>query len=150
MGVNPLPFDDRPPCFCHQNCLGFKKPTERWWVTFTMPPLLVPELGTGVLVDFTIFLPGFRECQFEPDVLPPNLDKLLLAIFPGGTIPGITIIWTLEAQVGAVTSFCTGVFNNKPCREITEIPRVPPPNNTFGDGKVFPVRWYQNANDVPH
>jgi len=36
-----------------------------------------------------------------------------------------------------------------PCDGIFELPKINGPA-AWGDAKIFPIKWFQNANDVPH
>jgi len=150
MGFAPLPFDGRSPCFCHQNCGSFRQPTFRWWVTFTSPPVGIPQLGTGVLMEFTTFTPGPEECLWEPVVLPVGVTFMLIARRPTVAVPGPTYQWETRVVTPTDDSECVLPVNGQACNIIQEIPALPPPKDVFGDAKIFPVRWYQNANDVPH
>jgi len=149
MGFEPLPFDPRGPCFCHQNCPSFERPTSRWWTVWSNPPPTIPELGTGVLVEFDLFLPVPATCRFSAVVLPPGVLAYSFEMAPRPPIPGPLILRT----VAAITNLGPGIARNELAGEECNIPLNIPPLPAFpqfGGCNIFPVRWYENANDVPH
>jgi len=149
MGVAPLPFDPRSPCFCRQNCLGFRAPTSRWWLVWTAPPPSIPEIGTGLLVDFSVFIAFSRLCIFTGSTLPVGVNFVTLEIQPIAPIPGPTMRRQCLVSTNVGTSQARNFLDNEKCDIPLNIPGVVP-NNPFGDCNIFPVRWFENANDVPH
>ena len=149
MGFAPLPFDDRAPCFCHQNCPSFKKPEKRWWLVWTNPPPTIPELGTGVLVEFTGILLPQKQCLFEAVTLPVGAISIQLVIQPVAPIPGLTMLRQAEAITNVGSSVAQAILSGEECDIALNLPAFPPAA-PFGACNMFPVRWYQNANDVPH
>jgi len=149
MGFAPLPFDPRSPCFCRQNCPNHRQPTSRWWCVWTNPPPTIPELGTGVLVEFNQFFPTISLCRFSAVVLPPGVTLHNFVIQALPPIPGRLIERTVVAQTNLGTGRAQNVLDNEECNIPLNIP-VRPPDIIFGGCNIFPVRWYENANDVPH
>lgn len=149
MGFEPLPFDDRPPCFCHQNCPSFRKPEKRWWLVWSDPPAAIPELGEGILVEFdNLFVPA-KFCTFLAVTLPPTLTLVSLTINPTNPQPGPL----MRRQSRTISAFGTSINRlqvpGEECDIALNLPGFPP-FDLFGGCNMFPVRWYENANDVPH
>jgi len=149
MGFEPLPFDPRNACFCRQNCPSFRQPTSRWWTVWSNPPPTIPELGTGVLVEFTQQFPIPPTCRFRAVVLPVGVTVYFFDIQPQDPIPGPTIQRTVAAFTNVGFGVARNSLDNEECNIPLNIPGVPP-NDPFGGCNIFPVRWFQNANDVPH
>lgn len=149
MGFEPLPFDPRNACFCRQNCPSFRQPTSRWWLVWSNPPPTIPEIGTGILVEFATFDPPTQACVFAAVTLPPGAFSVSLTIVPVAPIPGPTIKRQCVAVTNVGASLAENSLDNEECNIPLNIPGVPP-NDPFGGCNIFPVRWYENANDVPH
>lgn len=149
MGFEPLPFDPRSACFCHQNCPSFEQPTSRWWTVWSNPPPTIPELGAGVLVEFDLFLVVPQTCRFAAVVLPPGVFSYAYEMQPRPPIPGPLIQRTVSAITNLGPGIARNVLSNEECNISLNIPAFPlfP---QFGGCNIFPVRWYENANDVPH
>lgn len=149
MGVTPLPFDPRSPCFCHQNCGSFRQPTTRWWVVYQSAVPSIPQLNTGVLVEFDSQTFPDRRCLFVPDVLPAGVTVLSLELFPLPPIPGSDLLRStlVETNVGDQNNF--EIFESAPC-DIGYVLPVSQTTLNAGPVALTPVRWYQNADDVPH
>jgi len=149
MGFAPLPFDPRSSCFCHQNCPSFKKPTSRWWLVWTLPPPTIPILGVGVLVEFDFVIFQNRFCQFVAVTLPVGVSFLSFSTVPRPPVPGATIRRQCTVLSNVGDSVARLDIDNEECDIPLNIPRLPP-NDPFGDCNIFPVRWYEDANAVPH
>jgi len=149
MGVAPLPFDPRSPCFCHSNCPGFERPTSRWWCVWTDPPATIPLLGIGVLVEFTTFVPQNKRCIFEAVVLPPLVTTLFFSMRPTNPIPGVSIFRRVDVLSSEGNSFANISLDNEKCNIPLNIPGIPAAS-PFGSVNIFPVRWFEDADDVPH
>ena len=149
MGFAPLPFDPRSPCFCRQNCPSFRQPTSRWWCVWTTPPPAIPELGDGVLVEFVGPGPLARSCQFDAVVLPPLVTLLFYRTVPILPIPGVEIRRRVDVRTSVGNSFAANNLSNEECDIPLNIPGLVGAS-PFGSVNIFPVRWYENANDVPH
>jgi len=149
MGFEPLPFDPRNSCFCRQNCPSFERPTSRWWLVWSDPPPAIPILGEGVLVEFSNLVVPSQNCIFSAVILPPLVTNLTLQIFPMAPIPGPTIrrVATVFSTLGF--SFAALTVDNEECNIPLNLPPVPF-ISPFGGANMFPVRWFENANDVPH
>lgn len=149
MSVEPLPFDSRPACFCRQNCPGFKQPPLRWWVVYQTCPPTIPELCSGVLVEFSFFVPFSRACVFEPEILPAGITSLALELIPLPPFPGDEILKAtfVDTNVGDQNNF--DEFESVPCENAFVLP-VASGTLLIGPATLTPVRWFQNANDVPH
>lgn len=149
MGFAPLPFDPRSPCFCRQNCPSFRQPTSRWWCVWSNPPPAIPELGEGVLVEFVSFTPVSRSCQWDAVVLPPLTTLLFFRMRPILPIPGPEIFRRVDIRTSVGNSFNNNNLLNEKCNIPLNIPGLVG-GSPFGGVNIFPVRWYENANDVPH
>jgi len=149
MGFEPLPFDPRSACFCRQNCASFEQPTSRWWLVWSDPPPSIPLLGVGILVEFSFGNPATNFCFFLNVNTAPGITQVTLSFeafppFGGGPI---------ERQCIAFTNVGNGVAENQLTGEECAIPlNIParPGFEIFGGCNIFPVRWFENANDVPH
>jgi len=131
MGFEPLPFDPRASCFCHQNCPGFQRPTSRWWTVWSNPPPTIPILGVGVLVEFDLFIAVAKTCRFSAVVLPVGVLNYTFEMQPRPPQPGGLI----QRTVTAITNLGPGIARNTLDNAACNIPLV---------------RWFENANDVPH
>jgi len=149
MGVAPLPFDPRTACFCHQNCPGFQRPTSRWWTVWTNPPPTIPELGTGVLCEFDLFSLVPKTCRFSAVTLPVGVLSYFFEMQPRPPFPGGLIQRTVVAITNLGPGIARNTLDNEACNIPLNIPAFPP-NIQFGACNIFPVRWWENANDVPH
>ena len=149
MGVAALPFDPRSACFCRQNCPGFRQPTSRWWVVYQSCPPTIPELCSGILVEFDSVSPVTRRCTFEGVDLPVSVSSLTLELFPLPPVPGDEILKStfVVTNVGDQNNF--EEFVDVPCEQAFVLPFA---SGTLliGSCALTPVRWFENANDVPH
>jgi len=149
MGLEPFPFDSRSACFCRQNCPGFKQPPLRWWVVYQSAPPTIPELATGIVVQFESQTFPDRRCIWDPFDLPLGILSLELEFFPLPPVPGDEILKStfLVTNVGDQNNF--DEFTDVPCQDAFVLPEA---SGTLEIGPVAltPIRWFQNANDVPH
>jgi len=149
MGFEPLPFDPRNACFCRQGCKSFRQPTSRWWTVWSDPPPSIPELGTGVLVEFDLALPAIGFCQFSAVVKPVGVLVYRLTMFPVQPIGSNEIRRNVQASTNVGTGIARNFLVNEECNIPLNIAGFPPAD-IFGGCNIFPVRWFENANDVPH
>lgn len=149
MGFEPLPFDPRNACFCRQNCPGLTKPTSRWWLVWSTPPPSIPELGVGILAEFNFANPATNFCLWLGIDLPVGVTQVTLVLQAVPPIGGGPI----ARQCIAFTNVGNSVAENELTGEACDIPlNIPgrPGLDPFGGCNIFPVRWFENANDVPH
>jgi len=101
------------------------------------------------LVEFDLAVPAGFFCQFSAVVLPVGVTVYRFIMNAVAPIPGKTI----RRQVTATTNLGTGVarliIDDEACNIPLNIPEFPP-FVMFGSCNIFPVRWFENANDVPH
>jgi len=149
MGVAPLPFDPRQPCFCHQNCSGFKRPTSRWWVRWENAPPAFPIFATGILLDFDSGLSSPNFCLFKPIPDIPGIALVRLDLSPVAPIPGTNVQQSALAAVGGDVQVNQIIVFNPLCDATFTIAQSGGTLN-LGLATLTPIRWYQNADDVPH
>jgi len=147
--VEPLPFDPRSPCFCHQNCQGFRQPTSRWWVKWQDPPPAFPVLGTGVLLDVVTQFPEFSFCFWEPETLPPGIQQVRFLMIAQAPFPGPDIFKSASCRIDPLLQFNDVLVGTNVCNVQFVIGQTGGGLN-MGPATLTPVRWYQNADDVPH
>lgn len=154
---DPLPFDPRGACYCHKQCPDFKKPTTRIWVTVPGAPPPFTFLDDGILFLIGVIGPGppdlcgpGQQCAYVPASIPTPMNSgFLCKLLRGVTVIG-GIHWRITINFDLFVSYIAdGDFPGLGCRENTAVPFFEGP---FGplDAAVTQVRWFENANDVPH
>jgi len=150
MGVAPLPFDARKACFCTFGCPTFKRPQQRYWVVVNTAGE-VPVLDTGILVQRDPSFPISLTCFWSPDPpLDPNLSADLIKVPVPPEVPN-KASWEFVFEQAAPFIIYTARHRPivTPCDGIFELPKLAGPA-AWSDAKIFPVRWFEDADDVPH
>ena len=102
-----------------------------------------------MLVEFAVFVPASRTCIFNAVVIPPDTTQYQLLFTPNAPIPGPTLTRLATCTTGVGTGFANLKVDNEPCNIPLNLPEVVGFGD-FGGCNIFPVRWFENANDVPH
>jgi len=100
-------------------------------------------------VEFTQFIVVPKVCRFRPDVLPPGVTNYFFDIQPLFPIPGRVIERTIAAFTNLGVAVAQIALDNEKCDIPLNIP-FQVGSGMFGSCNIFPVRWFENANDVPH
>ena len=155
MGVAPLPADLRTPCQCTGGCNEtWQGPQKRIWARWVQAiPLLFPDLAAGILMELVPASIGVQNCTWRP--VTAFAPFILLTLVRTGQSPstgtGGSYIVSGSDLLGQLYSaqFAFAPDNCESSKFIQEIVDtfVPPINS---DVLLTPVRWYENANDVPH
>jgi len=150
MGFAPFDFEDPRPCLCRQNCPDWRKPVQRWWAVWSNPPPTLPILGEGILFEFDPFGSLFRDCFYKPVIFPPGFFALILRIFPQPPVPGPFVTRLMRVFTDTlVESFARKIDQFILCDVDILLPGLPL-QEPFGDCQLTAVRWFEDANDVPH
>jgi len=150
MGVEPLPFDERGGCFCTFGCPDFHKPEQRYWVVVDTQGD-VPRLDAGAVFQRLLPFPPGQTCQFTPD--PPFPGNVFTSLIKGTEMIGSlqSYFWQfLYQESGPVNVYeAKQSFPQVECGgQLGWVAQTAPAG--WGPVQIFPIRWYENANDVPH
>ena len=153
MGIDPLPFDTRGGCFCHQNCPDWRRPEKRYWLV--IPGATPPQqrLAAGVVVDwfFADFVNYLCRWAWE-EALPPFIEVLVemkaLPPIPGGFRSIEITVWSQ----GLVVWHWLGQQGGNFACGFQHTTFFAPDIDTqgWGPGDLYRIPWYANADDVPH
>lgn len=155
MGVEPLDADLRKPCQCTGGCNEtWQGPEKRFWVTW--PDATEPQYGPlrdGVLMEIVLATISAQGCTWVPVTGPGPF--ITLTILRAGQAPETKTGggWSVQGSNAALQDYVANdVFTPDNCEGVKGLPTVV---DTFtpvinSDVLLTPVRWFENADDVPH
>jgi len=150
MGVEPLPFDQRIGCWCSFGCPDFHKPEQRYWVVIDTGGE-EPRLDEGVLYQRLPPFPLGLVCIWTADPPFPPATATRLIKGPAGTFANQSYFWQFQFEdpVPPFTYDAKAEFPLVQCgSQLGWVAQTAPPG--WGLTTIIPVKWFQNADDVPH
>jgi len=155
MGVQPLPADLRKLCDCTGGSeKTWQGPEKRIWLRWpNAPALIYPQLASGILMELPQANITVQVCVWDP--LAPIAPLVTLILRRTGQSPstGTGFSWAVNAEnsdgedwVGSITLPAASTPQATVVNRFAET-WTPP----LGVPCILTqVRWYQNADDVPH
>lgn len=152
MGSDPLPADARSACFCHQNCGDFHRPEQRIWLSIPGAFGDHSMYVSGVLHELPPGLQFPNICLWFPEVLPPFIQDSVITRRVVAPIPGVNWAWSANIRDLQLNTWTAelNITTATRCDQRSFTLFQTAGNLPYGPGHLTQVRWYENANDVPH
>jgi len=155
MGVEPLTADLRMLCDCTGGCeLAWEGPQKRMWVTWpTAPAINYPNLSSGILFELSPPSITVQICRWFPVTAFAPFVTIVLLRTGQSPSTGTGGSWLVQGVDAFVNQYIAqNVFTPDRCEDFktlaTSLDQFIP---KLGDNvDIEPVRWWENANDVPH
>lgn len=152
MGKAPLDADLRTLCQCSAGCAKpWQSPQLRYWATWGATTS--PQLGAGIFIESSgvaapeqcdyagvVDVPGFFTNATMTRVATPAVSSAsgnwLVQVFRGLSLETVNLFVAAPSEDCQAVKTCVLITNNTPM--------------TIGPCTLTPIRWFEDADDVPH